>query len=73
MIKIIGTIDRLEENFAVIKLTTGQEIFWDKNNLPADCVAGDTLTFTIAKDEKTTQNNEQLAKDILNQILKPNE
>lgn len=67
---IKGAIDRLEENFAIIILASGQRVDWPISALPDDLEEGDAITFSINEDAKETTDREALAKEILNQILK---
>lgn len=65
-----GTIDRLEEDFAVIILSGGGRVDWPISALPDDLEEGDAITFSINEDTKETSDRTALAKEILNQILK---
>lgn len=67
---IKGIIDRLEEDFAVIILGNNTRVDWPISALPDDLGEGDAITFTINEDAKETKNREEIAKEILNQILK---
>lgn len=69
MLTIKGTIDRFEQEKAVIIIDNNQQIIWPKNKLPMDCLAGDSITLTIKTDEKASTENEKNAKQILNDIL----
>jgi len=67
--KLKLTIDRFEEDKAVLKTDDGFSIIWPKNKLPEDSHEGMVLIFNITDDAETEKNNKQLAKDILNEIL----
>lgn len=63
------TIDRFEENKAVLKTEDGQEIIWPKDKLPTEIKEGDVLDFSILKNEEAREEKKKQAKDILNEIL----
>ena len=66
------TIDRFEENKAILKTENGVSIIWPKNRLPENSHEGMILVFNITNDIKSEKNKKQLAKDILNEILNTN-
>jgi hypothetical protein len=63
------TIDRFENDKAVLITESGQSIIWPTAQLPADLHEGQVLEFFISPDLKTEAKNRHLAKDILNEIL----
>ena len=67
---IQGIIDRFEENQAVIRTDDGFSIIWPKEKLDAEAKEGDAVKLAVLTDQDTTEDNEALAKQILNQILK---
>ena len=66
-IKLI--IERIENGQAVLKTEDGQNIIWPVNKLPEPITEGAILNISINNKE---QKNNQLAKDILNEILDTN-
>jgi len=67
-IKII--IDRIEENKAILKGPNNETIEWPVKSLPENSKEGSILFFNINLNEEEEKNSKQLAKDILNEILK---
>jgi len=65
------TIDRFEDDQAILKTTTGETIAWPKKLLPQNCAEGDSLVFTAMSEKEKTEKNKELAKTILNEILNP--
>jgi len=64
------TIDRLEEEKAVLVADDGAAIIWPKNKLPADIHEGSVLSFDIKEASEREKRNKQTAKDIINEIIK---
>jgi len=69
--KINLTIDRFEEEKAVLISDEGEKIIWPKSKLPKDTKEGDILTFAIRSDEEEKEEKKKMAKEILNEILNP--
>jgi|GEM_PF-583722 len=69
---IKGVIDRLEGKLAVVKLASGEELNWPVSDLPKNISAGSVVRLVLSTDESEQKIREQLAKTILNQILKDN-
>ena len=69
---IHGTIDRIEESLAVIAFPDGQKLNISIGKLPHDCKQGDVLDFDIAKNADASTKNQELARDVLNEILNEN-
>ncbi|MDO8261283.1 MAG: DUF3006 domain-containing protein [Candidatus Magasanikbacteria bacterium] len=67
-IKLI--IDRIENGQAVLKTDDNQTIIWPTSKLPEPVAEGEVLNLSINSGKE--QNNKQLAKDILNEILDTN-
>ncbi len=67
MLKI--TIDRFENDQAVLKTEDNETINWPKEKLPKDANEGSVLLFNITYDAKSEADGKKLAKDILNEIL----
>lgn len=63
------TIDRLENDKAVLQTEDGQSIIWPKDKLPAGAREGMALNFNILSDIETEKSKRELAKEILNEIL----
>ena len=67
------TIDRFENDKAVLKTEDRFTIIWPKDKLPENIHEGMVLIFNISSDTEDEKNKKQLAKDILNEILDVNE
>ncbi len=63
------TIDRFENDKAILKTEDRSTIIWPKNQLPENIHEGMVLVFNITNDAEDEKNKKQLAKDILNEIL----
>lgn len=66
-IKIV--VDRFEGEKAILKTETKESIIWPKDKLPKSTLEGMVLNFSINNDKDSTTEKEDLAKDILNEIL----
>lgn len=71
--KIYFTIDRFEGEQAILKTQNGETVLWPKNKLSENAEEGSTISFTIAPEKDSEQENKKLAKDILNEILETQE
>ena len=65
-----ATIDRFEGDYAVLSLDDGQKLNWPKEKLPKNVQEGEVIWLSITKDKEATKNQRELAKEILNEILK---
>ncbi|MDD4333404.1 MAG: DUF3006 domain-containing protein [Patescibacteria group bacterium] len=63
------TIDRFENDKAVLKTDDNATIIWPKNKLPQDAHEGSILSFIINSDIKTEEEKKQIAKEVLNELL----
>ena len=63
------TIDRFENDKAILKTEDRSTIIWPKNQLPENIHEGMVLIFNIVNDAKAEKDKKELAKDILNEIL----
>lgn len=63
------TIDRFEEDKAVLAADDGTTIIWPKNKLPADVHEGSALSFDVTEEAEREKQNKQTAKDIINEII----
>lgn len=63
------TIDRIENNIAILKTDDSENIKWPTTKLPKNAKEGDVLNFTITDDQTAKSKKNNLAKDILNEIL----
>lgn len=63
------TIDRFENDKAILITQEGESILWPKNKLPNGLKEGALVYFNIFNDEEGFKNKNQAAKDILNEIL----
>jgi len=70
MFYLEGTIDRFENDVAVIRLETGTSLLWPKEKLPNDTHEGSVIKVGVDSNIAKTAATEVLAKDVLNEILK---
>ncbi len=64
-----GIIDRLEEDYAVILLDSGNRVDWPILALPDEIGEGDSVNFSINENVVATNSREELARTMLNQLL----
>lgn len=64
------TIDRFEEDKAVLIADNGEQIIWPKNKLPEGIREGAVLVYDIRTDAEAEEEKRKTAKDLLNEILK---
>jgi len=69
MKKTKGTIDRFEGDFAVVSVDS-ESLDIPKAMLPESAREGDIVYITITKDGEETKSQEELARNILNEVLK---
>ncbi len=60
----------IEGERAVLSNSDGQQVYWPKDKLPLDLSVGAALTFSILTPKDLVKNNQELAGEILNEILK---
>lgn len=65
-----GAVDRFENGQAVIKLNDGQELLWPKSKLPANIKQGAVIKITLLTQKKQEQAQQEMAKSLLNELLK---
>lgn len=70
---IKATINRFEGNYAILILNDKQRLNWPKKDLPHNISEGSVVWLSILANEKTIANQRQLAKEMLNEILKRNQ
>jgi len=66
---IKATIDRFEEEKAILKTEDNENIIWPKNKIANNLKEGSSVMIMITDDKKDEESNKKLAKDILNEIL----
>ena len=64
-------IDRFENGKAILKTNGNDTIVWPKNKLPENLQEGSVLNFKIINNKTKEVDQKNLAKDILNEILNP--
>ena len=69
MSELTATIDRIEEDKAILVFDDGQKLIIPINKLPANSSAGKILEINLNANENETNEKERLAKDVLNEIL----
>jgi len=67
------TIDRFEGDKAVLKTDDKQTIIWPKAKLPRSAQEGSVLSFVISGSAAADADSKELAKNILNEILNPDD
>ena len=67
---IAGTVDRLENKQAVIRIDNGQEIIWPIDKLPEGTSEGSAIRIGICNANTETQERRKLAQAILDEIFK---
>ena len=70
MAQIKATIDRLEEDKVVLIFANGQQLILDKNNFDFEIKEGKVIYLSLSQAETETKEKENLAKNILKEILK---
>ena len=68
-----GTVDRFENDKAVIVLDDGQEIIWPISEMPDGVAEGEAVRLVLFTKEDDRTEREKMAKTILNEILKDKE
>ena len=71
MFSFSATIDRFENGYAILRTEDKLEIQMPKSKLPKEAKEGSLVRFEIYLDAEGTKRKEELAKEILNQILNP--
>ena len=64
------TIDRFENEQAVLKFASGETLVWPKAKLPDNLKEGDILYLELSQNKQATADKHAQAKDILNELLK---
>lgn len=64
-----ATVDRWEGDFVVLRTSDGQELLWPGDRLPSGVGEGSVLKLALQADEQSTEDKQELAKDILNEIF----
>ena len=65
------TVDRFEEDKAVLIAGDGSAVIWPKNKLPDNLPEGAALNFEILEEKEREEKDKQTAKDIINEIIHP--
>ena len=63
------TLDRFEGEYAVLHYGDG-EMNWPKSMLPAKVKEGDVIVLVAKRDEDARKDREDLAKAVINEILR---
>ena len=66
-------LNRFEGKWAVFKFSDGQELKWEKENLPRAFKVGDEIVFKLATTASETKEREEIARKLLGEILKDTE
>lgn len=69
MAQIKATIDRLEEDKVVLVLDNKEQIVLHKNNFDFTLKEGDVIYINLSQSQSETKDQENLAKNIINEIL----
>jgi len=65
-----GTIEAFQEKMAVILTRDGQKLLWPIKDLPEDCGVGSEVKLILTTVQSDQAERQQIAKTILNEILK---
>ena len=65
---LVGIIERLQENSAIVSLPDNKKIFLPIKLLPPDWIIGSKITITISAGTNSEEKN-QTAKDFLNRVF----
>lgn len=68
--QITGVVDRIENDKIVIIFPSGEKINLPKTTIQSNLQEGEVVTITIQKESEVTNNKKDLAKAILNELLK---
>jgi len=71
--KIKLSIDRFEGDKVVLLSDNSENIIWLKKDLPENVKEGSILIFEVFTEDEETKEKENLAKNILNEILENND
>jgi len=71
--KINLTVDRFEGDKVVLLSESGKNVIWLKKDLPENTKESDVLVFEVSTEVEAKKQKENLAKDILNEILENND
>ncbi|MFA4942342.1 MAG: hypothetical protein WC564_01740 [Patescibacteria group bacterium] len=63
-------VSSFKDDQAVLKDNAGEIILWPQNKLPENISIGSSLYFNIHPQKDLAESDPQLAKNILNEILK---
>lgn len=63
------TVDRFEDNKAVLRSEYNETVIWPKEKLPTNIKEGSIVAFMISDGSEIKDEKTNLAKDILNEIL----
>lgn len=66
-------VDRFEEDKAVLKTEDKEEIIWPKKKLPENIKEGSAMVAFLTDDKMKDEKSLNLAKEVLNEILNPEE
>ncbi len=69
-IPILGTVDRIEGKFAIIKLDFGAEIIWPTNRLSFKIKEGQRIKLDLKLDKTETKKQEVAIRKTLKNLLK---
>jgi len=65
------TLDRFEDDNAVLVTDDNKTAIWPSSLLPKETKEGSVIYFALTNDLKASADSKQLAKNILNEILNP--
>jgi len=70
MFSLKATIDRIEEGKAVLIFEDNQQLIIEKDKLGQDIKEGQVIFFNLSQNKLAQADNEKIAKNLLQQILK---
>lgn len=67
---LVGTVDRFEGTWAVLKMEDGQTLNWPREDLPSEVVEGGEIKIFLMTAKTEEEERERTAKAVLNELLK---
>lgn len=64
-------VENLENGEARLLTTEGKKIIWPTDSLPAKTSIGSEIRFALALEDDAESADQELARDILSEILRP--
>lgn len=65
-----GKIEEFKDTSAIVKLSDGQKVTWPIKNLPDNCSVGTKIRLSLNTSQTDKAGNDEIARSILNEVLK---